>query len=59
MNASIYMWTRKALLNSRSFKKKTVLYEMPAARSIDIDSKLDFKIVEFLLKNKHKKFIKK
>ena len=59
MNASIYMWTRKALLNSRLFKQKTVLYELPAARSIDIDSKLDFKIVEFLLKNKHKKFIKK
>jgi len=60
MNASIYMWTRKALLNSRSlYNKKTILYEMPVSRSIDIDSKLDFKIVEFLLKNKHKKFIEK
>ena len=57
MNASIYMWTRKALLNSRSlYNKKTILYEMPVYRSIDIDSKLDFKIVEFLLKNKNKKF---
>ena len=60
MNASIYIWTRKALLNFKSLNnKKTILYEMPAARSIDIDSKLDFKIVEFLLKNKHKKFIEK
>ena len=59
MSASIYMWTRKALLNSRSlYVKKTVLYEMPAARSIDIDSKLDLKIVEFLLKSKHKKSTK-
>ena len=57
MNASIYIWTRKAILNSRSlYNKKTILYEMPAYRSIDIDSKLDFKIVEFLLKNKNKKF---
>ena len=60
MNGSIYIWTRKTLLNSRSlYNKKTILYEMPAERSIDIDSKLDFKIVEFLLKNKHKKFIEK
>ena len=57
MNASIYIWTRKAILNSRSlYNKKTILYEMPVYRSIDIDSKLDFKIVEFLLKNKNKKF---
>ena len=54
MNASIYMWTRKALLNSRSlYNKKTILYEMPVSRSIDIDSKLDFKIVEYLLKLKN------
>ena len=60
MNASIYMWTRKALLNSRSlYNKKTILYEMPVSRSLDIDSKLDFKIVGFLLKNNHKKFIEK
>tara|TARA_Y100000294_G_scaffold39577_1_gene35665 strand:- start:641 stop:1360 length:720 start_codon:yes stop_codon:yes gene_type:complete len=59
MNASIYMWTRKALLNSRSLNmNKAVLYEMPAARSIDIDSKLDLKIVDFLLRSKRKKSIK-
>ena len=53
MNASIYMWTRKAILNSRSlYNKKTILYEMPASRSIDIDSKLDFEIVQFLLKKR-------
>ena len=50
-NASIYIWNRKSLINFKSFfTKKTVFYEMPENRSIDIDSKLDFQLVEFLLK---------
>ena len=58
MNASIYIWNRNGLMNSKSEilektkNNKTVFYEMPAARSIDIDSELDFEIVEFLLKKK-------
>ena len=60
MNASIYIWNRKTLINSkyanevldRGVKRKTVLYEMPESRSIDIDSELDFNLVEFLLKKK-------
>ena len=52
-NASIYIWRRKALINFKSFyTSKTVFYEMPESRSIDIDSKLDFKLVEFLLKKR-------
>ena len=50
-NASIYIWNRKSIINFKSFfTKKTVFYEMPENRSIDIDSKLDFQLVEFLLK---------
>ena len=53
LNAAIYIWRRKYLINSKSvFLKKTIFYEMPDSKSIDIDSKFDFKIVEFLLKNK-------
>jgi len=67
MNASIYIWNRKTLINSNILNKaleprsksRTILYEMPENRSIDIDSELDFKIVNFLLKDKNKKNNKK
>ena len=53
LNASIYIWKRKSLINQKpSPSSKTVFYEMPECRSIDIDSELDFKLVEFLLKKK-------
>lgn len=62
INASIYIWKRKTLINSKfsikaleaNSKSKAILYEMPANRSIDIDSEFDFKLVNFLLKNKSK-----
>ncbi|MFW5614152.1 MAG: hypothetical protein ACOCM3_05740, partial [Campylobacter hyointestinalis] len=51
MNASIYIWKRDVLLNEDFlFLEKTGLYIMPEERSIDIDSELDFKFVEFLMK---------
>lgn len=49
MNASIYVWSREAfVLDPRVFYPDTRLYEMPPERSHDIDSELDFTIVEFL-----------
>lgn len=54
MNASIYIWKRDIILNKNSlFLEKTGLYVMPEERSIDIDNELDFKFVEFLMKEKH------
>jgi len=51
MNASIYIWKRDAILNEKSlFLEKTGLYVMPEERSIDIDTELDYKFVEFLMK---------
>ena len=51
MNASIYIWNRKSLLKSKKlFMKNMISYIMPYERSIDIDSELDFKLVELLLK---------
>lgn len=51
MNASIYVWNRETLFQSKVIlNKMTLLYVMPEERSIDIDSKLDFEIVEFLMR---------
>ena len=51
MNASIYIWKRKTLLNkTKLINNKTSFYEMPIERSIDIDSNFDWKIVELLIK---------
>lgn len=53
MNASIYIWNRDSLLNSTTiFQEKTILFEMPEERSIDIDSEIDFEIVEMLAKKR-------
>lgn len=50
MNASIYVWRRDALFrNEYIFNEDTKLYVMPAERSHDIDTELDFSIVEFLM----------
>jgi len=53
MNASIYIWKRDAILEQHSlFLESTGLYVMPEERSIDIDSELDYKIVELLMKER-------
>lgn len=50
MNASIYVWRRNVLFEAPSlFNPDTKLYVMPEERSIDIDSELDFRFVEFLM----------
>ena len=53
MNASIYIWRRDIILTENSiFLEKTGLYVMPEERSIDIDNELDFKFVEFFMKER-------
>ena len=53
MNASIYIWKRKAFFNNKSIlTNNTSLFIMPEERSIDIDSELDFEIVKFLMSKK-------
>lgn len=54
MNASIYIWKRDVILNEDSiFLEKTGLFVMPEDRSIDIDNELDYKFVEFIMKDKN------
>ncbi|MXO63114.1 cytidylyltransferase domain-containing protein [Qipengyuania oceanensis] len=48
MNASIYAWRRDALLPS-VWDNRPALHVMPRERSIDVDSEIDFKLVELLI----------
>ncbi len=51
MNASIYVWNVASFLSDpRVFYPNTRLFEMPEERSIDIDSEIDFTLVELLLR---------
>lgn len=53
MNASIYVWNRDALFEDAVlFKRETLLYVMPQERSVDIDSEMDFQIVELLMRQR-------
>jgi N-acylneuraminate cytidylyltransferase/CMP-N,N'-diacetyllegionaminic acid synthase len=55
MNASMDVWKRSSLFSSTTvFNSDTLLYEMPPERSVDIDSELDFQIVEFLMAKREK-----
>lgn len=51
MNASIYIYRTDFLLKGSMtlHSDNTVVYKMPQERSIDIDTPLDFKVVELLL----------
>jgi CMP-N,N'-diacetyllegionaminic acid synthase len=50
MNASIYVWAHDVLFSRDSlFGPGSRLFVMPEERSIDVDSELDFEIVEFLM----------
>jgi CMP-N,N'-diacetyllegionaminic acid synthase len=48
MNASIYVW-RRASLPKGLWGGRAALHVMPRERSIDIDSELDFRLVELLM----------
>jgi CMP-N,N'-diacetyllegionaminic acid synthase len=50
MNASIYIWKRKALLEYNTlFTNNTSLYVMPEERSVDIDTEMDWDFVEYII----------
>jgi CMP-N,N'-diacetyllegionaminic acid synthase len=53
VNAGIYIWKRSFLINNNKLiNSHTRYFVTPYERSIDIDSKIDLKIAEFLFKNK-------
>lgn len=51
MNASIYVWHRHTLQKGL-WEGRAALHIMPRERSIDIDSMLDFKLVELLMQER-------
>jgi len=58
MNASIYIWKRNIILKKKSSnKRKLSVYMMPAERSVDIDSKFDWKVAEYLASKYEKKLL--
>ena len=51
MNASIYIWKRDKLLSSKNLLQKSLsIYEMSQEKSVDIDTKLDLRINEIMIK---------
>lgn len=53
MNASVYVWRREPFLSAPFvFGPDTRLYEMPRARSLDIDAEEDFALVETLYRQR-------
>jgi N-acylneuraminate cytidylyltransferase/CMP-N,N'-diacetyllegionaminic acid synthase len=55
MNASIYVWRREAFLAAPAvFYDDTRLFEMPEERSIDIDSAVDWDVVQLLMTRRQK-----
>ncbi len=57
MNASIYVWKRRALIKYNTlFTKNTSIFLMPVDRSFDIDTVLDLEIIKFLMNKNKKKY---
>jgi CMP-N-acetylneuraminic acid synthetase len=57
LNGSVYAWKRESILKCQSvFEEGTRLFEMPPERAADIDSELDFELVEFLMEKRIKQY---
>jgi CMP-N,N'-diacetyllegionaminic acid synthase len=52
MNASVYVWHRRTF-GPALWAGRVRLHEMPRERSIDVDSLLDFRLVELLMQERH------
>ncbi len=51
MNGSVYVWHRHTI-DKGLWDGRAVMHEMPRERSVDIDSELDFRIVELLMEER-------
>ena len=53
LNAAVYVIKSAVLLQGKIFTPKTRVVEIPQIRSSHIDSELDFKYADWLIKEKH------
>lgn len=52
-NGAIYITTPDSLRKNNTFiPKNTIPYIMPKERNVDLDTEFDFKLIEFILRNK-------
>lgn len=51
MNASVYVWHRRTL-SQELWAGRVRMHRMPRERSVDVDSLLDFKLVELLMRER-------
>jgi CMP-N-acetylneuraminic acid synthetase len=50
LNTVVWVYGRKALMEEKArIPKKTRLYVVPPERALDLDTELDFQILEFLM----------
>lgn len=54
-NGSIYVFSKKIILEGRYYSDNSYSYIMPRERSVDIDTYEDFELAEFYLKKKNEK----
>lgn len=53
LNNSIWVFSKKAILQKKRIPEKSMMYLMDTKYSVDIDSEIDFKILEFLMKEEN------
>ena len=54
LNNAIWIFSRNTILEMKSrLPKKSVLFVMDEGRSVDVDSEIDFKVLEILMKEKN------
>jgi len=50
LNTVVWVYSRKALMEEKArIPKRTLLYLIPSERAVDIDTELDFKVLEYLM----------
>ena len=55
LNTVVWIYSRNAIMEEKArIPEKTLLYLVPSERAIDIDTELEFEILEFLIKKNMK-----